>query len=260
MKNIFVILFMLFMIASFPARAQKSDAPVEISAAHSLEWDRNAKTYTARDDARAKQGDFDLASGTITAHYRDDLGSTDIWQMVAEKNVVLSSPPYKAYGNKAVYDVVKNNATLTGGDLKITTDTATLTAQDKIEFFGEDNRLIATGNAVALRAADKLQASVITGYFKKDAQGKLSIDRMTADGNVVITTPKETVHGDHGIYDIATEKAVLTGAVKIYQGENWLEGTRAEVDLETGLSKLFAPENAATEGRVKGTFYPKKSN
>ncbi len=258
MKKFLILAALLISVS--PAFAQRGDQPVEVSAAHSLEWDRKAKTYTARKEAHAKQGDFDLASDTITAHYRDNQGSTDIWQMVAVDNVILSSPPYKAFGDRAVYDVKANNAVLTGGNLRIATDTETLTARDKIEYFGTDNRLVATGNATATRAADKLKADIISGYFKQDAQGKLSLDHMKADGNVVITTPKETVHGDHGIYDIASDKATLTGTVKIFQGANWLEGTRAEVNLKTGIAQLFAPDNAATEGRVKGVFYPKKSN
>lgn len=252
--------FLLFLLLLTPLAAQaQSDAPVEISAARSLEWDRNAKTYTARGKAHAKQGTFEVSSDTLTAFYSDSAGSTDISQIVADGNVVLTSPPYKGYGDKAVYDVLKNGAVLTGTGLKIATDSETLTAEDKIEFFGTENRLTATGKAVAVRGTDTLKADVINAFFKENAQGKLSLEKITAVGDVVITTAKETVHGDHGTYDVIAEKSVVTGKVKMYQGENWLEGTRAEVDLKTGLSRLFAPDNAETEGRVKGVFYPKKS-
>jgi lipopolysaccharide export system protein LptA len=82
------------------------------------------------------------------------------------------------------------------------------------------------------------------------------MDKVTAQGNVVITTAREKVYGDKGTYNVPAQKAVLTGKVRIYQGKNWLEGTRAEVDMKTGISQLFA-ETRAEGGRVKGVFYPK---
>lgn len=61
---------------------------------------------------------------------------------------------------------------------------------------------------------------------------------------------------------------MLTGHVRILQGDSWLEGSRANVDMATGVSQLFADPTAATkapdgtvtpasDGRVKGIFYPK---
>lgn len=251
---------LLAMLLALPAASFAQDAaPLEISAAHSLEWDRVAKTYTARQKARARQDDLDVTADVLTAHYGDTGGSTDIRRIVARGHVVLSSPPYKAYGAEAVYTLQNEHAVLTGGDLRLETPREKLTAQDRIEFFGLEERLTATGGATAVQGENTLKADTISGYFKEDAQGKLALERMEADKNVVITTAKETVHGDHGIYHVLQEQAVLTGAVKIYQGENWLEGTRAEVDLKTGISKLFAADKAETEGRVKGVFYPDNS-
>lgn len=249
---------------SFPAPAvvagvpgKGANAPVEITAQHSLEWDRKAKTYTARKDALAKQGDFSIAADVLTAHYRDEKSASDIAELVAQGGVVIRSPPYTAYGGHAVYDVKTGNAKLTGDGLRIETPSEKLTAQDSIEFFGRDNRLVATGCATAVRATDTLAASTLSAIFAEDAQGRLALKKMNAQGNVVIKTLRETVHGDRGEYDAVTQKAVLTGKVRIYQGENRLEGTRAEVDLRTGLSQLFAPEGG---GRVKGVFYPKSGD
>lgn len=50
---------------------------------------------------------------------------------------------------------------------------------------------------------------------------------------------------------------MLTGKVRILQDKNWLEGTRAEVDMNTGISQLFAEGSSTGDGRVKGVFYPK---
>src|SRR5690606_5864746 len=131
------------------------DAPIEISAARSLEWDRKAKTYTAREQARARQGDMEVRSDTLTAHYADVAGQTQISLLVAAGGVEISSPPYTAYGETARYDVAAETATLQGGDLRIETVEESLTAREKIEFDAKANRLTAYGDAVARRGTDR---------------------------------------------------------------------------------------------------------
>lgn len=236
-----------------------SNAPVEISAKKTLEWNRKDKTYIAREDAIAKQGTFEVHSETLTARYEDGNGTTDIKTLEADTHVTILSPPYTARGEHAVYTVATGNAVLTGGTLEISTPTDKLTAKDKIAFYGTENRLDAIGKATATRGTDKLDADLLTAYFAQGADGQMTLQKIVATGNVVITTAKEKVYGDKGVYDIPAQQADLTGNVKVYQGENMLEGTRAKVDLTTGISKLFADDNPSTEGRVKGIFYPKKS-
>lgn len=258
-----LIAALAFLVISAPAVAAEAPAvdsslPVEISAKHSLEWNRKEKTYVAREDAVAKQGNFSVSSNTLTAHYDDAKGATDITKLVASGNVIIQSPPYTAHGEEATYDVPGNSAILTGGNLSIETATEKLTARDRVEFFGLENRLTAVGNAVAVRGTDRMQADTMDAFFKKGADNKLALQKITANGNVSIRTPRETVTGNKGVYDVTAGKAVLTGIIRIKQGENWLEGTRAVVDLKTGISQLFAEGNAATEGRVKGMFFPKK--
>lgn len=248
-----------WMIALVPAAlpAMADTAPVEITADNSLEWNRKAKTYTARGRAVAAQGALKVTGDTLTARYNDQNGGTDITEMTAAGGVTISSAPYTAFGDKAVYDLGTGRAVLTGSDLKITTPTETLVARDNISFDTNANRLSANGNAVATRGTDTLKADTMNAFFAKDANGKLAMQKITADGNVSIKTARETVTGAAGTYDIVAGKATLTGQVVIVQGNSRIEGTRAEVDLATGISRLFADGNAVTQGRVKGVFYPK---
>lgn len=273
-----------------PARAQSplpasSDAPVEIFADKTLEWDRAKKTYTARGNAIARQGSMQVKSDTLSAHYSggDGKNSTsggigsNIEKLVASGKVEISSPPYTGYGAQAVYDIGSGMATLSGGDLKIETPTERLTARDKIEFDTAKNRLTAFGKATATRGTDSLVADNLSAIFAPGADGKIDLQRIVADTPLTVKTARETVTGDSGIYDVAAGKATLRGRVRILQGDNWLEGTRAEVDLKTGVSKLFAdtpavpvrpalivdgvaqpPANPVGDGRVRGVFYPKK--
>lgn len=255
-----------FLLLSTPVFAT-TDAPLEISAKHSLEWNRKNKTYTAREDAVAKQGNLEVSADNLVAHYADAKGATDIDQLTATGQVVIRSTPYTATGERAIYKTSTGNATLTGGDLKITTPDEIVTAEDRIEFFSRENRLTATGNAVAKRGTDTLSAPVMNAFFITGADGKMAMDKITAEGGVTIKTARETVTGDRGVYDVSAGKATLTGKIRILQDESWIEGNRAVVDLKTGISQLFSDGaskgdgrggNGSDAGRVRGVFYPKK--
>lgn len=252
---------LLCVLLSLPAAAQitsSPDTPVEISADQSLVWNRTAKSFTATNRVIAKKDTSEIRCDTLTASYDDSTGGLKITQLTASDNVTISSPPYTAYGDKAIYDVTTGNAVLTGTNLRIETETEKLTARDKIEYIGAEDKAVAHGQAVAVKETNQLSADTLSAFFEKDSTGKRVTKKITADGNVVIKTAKETIHGTQGVYDIASQKATLTGPVKIYQGESWLEGTRVMVDMKTGISQLFGDGNTATDGRVRGVFFPGK--
>ncbi len=236
------------------APALNSGAPVEISADKGLVWDRTAHTYTAKGRAEARQGDMKVTSDVLTARYDAGGSSSDIREVTAEGNVVLTSPPYTAYGDKAVYDLGAGVAVLTGGDLRVMTPGETLTARDRLTYAANDGRMTAEGDARLTRPNDSLQAESLTATFATQADGKRGLDVVTATGAVTIKTVRETITGSKGVYRAASQTAELTGNVVITQGKNRLEGSRATVDMKTGVSQLYG---SATTGRVKGVFYPK---
>jgi lipopolysaccharide export system protein LptA len=254
----FQILFLLSAFTVAPAYAD--DIPVEISAAKSLEWDRAAHTYTARGDVVAKKGEAEIHSATMTAAYTEGKGGTEVDQLRAEGHVVVSSPPYKAYGDRAVYDTKNGDAVLTGKNLHVETGDERLSARDEIRYAAKASTLTAKGNAKAVKGPQTLSAETLTALFAKDAQGKMITKKITAAGNIVITTEKETVTGDSGVYNVPEQTAELTGHVRILQGKSFLEGTRATVDMATGVSRLFAEGDSETQGRVKGVFYSTKTD
>jgi lipopolysaccharide export system protein LptA len=257
LRSIGMTSLVIFLAFSNPALAAPSSQPVEISAAKSLEWNRAEKTYTARENVVVVQGSTRIESDILTARYTEDKDAADIAELEAGGRVTIQSTPYTAYGDRAVYNVKTGIATLTGDTIKIVTGTETLTAQDKVEFSSRQNSLTAAGGVKMTRGADTVRADVMHAYFNKDSAGKMAAEKITASGHVSIQTEKETITGDEGTYHIPSQKAVLTGKVRVRQEENWLEGKRAEVDMATGISQLLGDGGAATEGRVKGVFYPK---
>ncbi len=238
-------------VAAVPSPA----APIEISADKGLEWDRSAHTYTARGRAEAKQGDMKVVSDVLVARYDAAGSSSDIREVTAEGNVVLTSAPYTAYGDKAVYDLTSGVAVLTGDNLRVLTGVETLTAQDRLTYAAQDGRMTAEGGAVLTRPTDSIAAQTLTASFATSAEGTRALDTVTATGGVVIKTARENITGAKGVYHAARQQAELTGDVVITQGKNRLEGRRATVDMKTGVSKLYG--STSEGGRVKGVFYPK---
>ena len=113
------------------------------------------------------------------------------------------------------------------------------------------------GEPKAVKGDKTLTADIMSAIFTKDDTGKLTANKITANGHVIIMTPTETAMGDDGVYDVPTQKAVLTGkGMSLLQDKKLApEGTRADVDMVTGISRLSGAGNATTEGRVTGTFY-----
>ena len=96
---------------------------------------------------------------------------------------------------------------------------------------------------------------------KGDGDNGLELQRADAYGHVVLITATETITGDRGDYDVETGIATVSGSVKITrEGGNQLDGGWAHVNLNTGVSKLFAgtPGSDDTGKRVQGLFVPQK--
>lgn len=229
--------------------------PLEITAGQTLEWHRADHQYIARGDVVARQGDVEIRADVLTADYRETAASSfDIYRLTAEGGVVISSQGNVAKGDNAVYDVASGKAVMTGQKLTLTSPGQTVTARDSFEYFVNEGRLSATGDAHAVRGGDTLRADAIGAVFAQDASGQRKLRELTADGNVVITTPDEVLRGSRGLYNAGTDTAELTGGVTITRGPNVLEGEKAEVNLATNVSKMTA--GAAQGGRVRGVFYP----
>jgi lipopolysaccharide export system protein LptA len=242
-----VVIAVATLLASAAAQAQgiglpgqTRDKPLEILADQGIEWNQPRKAYIARGNAQAIQGDVAVRAEVLTAYYREgEGGRTDIWRIDADNGVRIVTPTQQAFGDKAVYDVDKGVLVLTGRNVRLVTEADRITARDSLEYWEKRNLAVARGDAVAVRGENRMRADVMTAEFTKDTAGKSKVSRVHVYDNVVISSPGEIVRGDRGTYNLDTGIAVLTGSVKITRGQNQLNGERAEVDLNTGVSKLF---------------------
>ncbi len=69
---------------------------------------------------------------------------------------------------------------------------------------------------------------------------------------MTIRTVTDTATGDRAVYVPDSGIARLAGKVRITRGQNQLNGTEAEVNMKTGISRLLA----GNEGRVQGLMVP----
>jgi lipopolysaccharide export system protein LptA len=82
--------------------------------------------------------------------------------------------------------------------------------------------------------------------------GSQRLERIEAFGDVHVSTEAEIAIGDRGVYNADTGIAVLAGNVKITRGQNLLKGDYAEVNTNTGISRLLSSDAR----QVRGLFVP----
>lgn len=196
----------------------------------------------------------------LRALYRDRDGQSEIYRIIATGNVKLSSETDVATGDQAIYDIDDAVVVLTGKDLRYKTPNETLTAEESLEYWETERMAVARGNAVAVADDRTLRGDVLTARFEAGKNGENELSRIDGDGNVTIRTSTDFVVGNQGVYDAKTGIATLVGSVKITRGENQLNGDRAVVDLNTGVSRLTANGNGDGKSRVRGLLVPEKDD
>lgn len=258
----FSVLFLCLVSLSVFAQNPDRSEPLEISADDSLEWHRNELYFRARKNVKAVQGTTTLYSDTLLAKYREGAKSSmEIYNIQADGSVKIVSAQSEAYGDQANYQVDKGYAVMTGSNLKIVSDGQVVTARDKFEYWVNGGKLIASGNAVAVREGDRIVADKMIAIFT-EGEKKRTLKSLEAIGNVVITTPEEELKGDRATYDAKSTTAMLHDNVIITRGANVLEGTKAELDTTTNVSKIFGgiTNGGDGSGRVRGVFYPQSKD
>lgn len=243
-------------LAREPAAATPPGA-ITIDAEQGIEWQRTARTVTARGNATAVRGDTTVRADVLTARYREGAdGSIEVWQIDGAGSLRVTSPRQTAIGEKGTYDVAGKKMSISGGkQVSLTTPTSKITADQSIDYDIAGRTLVARGNAVVVDGKHTLSGDIITIRFVDDAEGQVRPQRIDADGRMRMVTPSETVTADSGTYDVAGQMATASGSVQVVQGANRLNGCRGEMNLRTGVSRMFACPGE-DGGRVQGVILP----
>jgi lipopolysaccharide export system protein LptA len=212
-----------------------------------------------------------------------DTGGTEIYRLEAVGNVRIYTQTDQAQGDRAVYDMDQAVMVLTGSDLKLTTPNEVLTARDAMEYWPQKHMAVARGNAVVVtKDARRMAADTLVAYTtdqdKSAPQGNGApgaatqvaakapapggqpsddpltqsgkLQKVEAYGHVSVRTPTDTVTGDRAVYVPDTGIARIFGNVRITRGENQLNGSEAEVNQKTGISRLLAGQSERVQGLV----------
>jgi lipopolysaccharide export system protein LptA len=235
--------------------------PIQIEANDGIEWQRSNQVYVARGQASASQGGVTVEADELIAHYRStDSGSDEIYRIDANGNVRILSENETASSDKAVYDVVKGVLVMTGDKIRLVTPQDTIIARDSLEYYEDKQLAVARGDALAIREDRRVRADVLMAHFlaKKGNKRSSSMDRIEAVGNVHLSTDTDIVTANRGDYRLNAGLATVTGDVRITRGETQLNGDRAEVNLNTGQSRLLndAPGSQKAGERVRAIFKP----
>ncbi|WP_303976140.1 LptA/OstA family protein [Dongia mobilis] len=229
--------------------------PFELGADQGIEWRSKEKTYTARGNAVAKQGDSSIAADTLVFYTSGDEGSFD--RIVATGNVKVTSGSSVGYGEHGEYSATEKLLLLTGGNLKIVSESDTVTARDRIEYWTGRNAITARGNAVVVREDTRINGDVATLYFADDAEGKSKLSQIEADGKVKVINGTQTIYSKHFAFNPDTDIALMTGDVRIIDGGNEYSGQRAEIDNKRKISRILG---GGASNRVHTLIKPKSTS
>ncbi len=242
-------IFMAALLAAAPALGQglpipgfgnkgTSALPVAIEADQGVEWRQKEQLYIARGNATARRGDTTIRGDVLTAHYRQGAEKKqEIWKITAEGAVKITTLKETITSDTAEYLIETGVFTLVGRPVKIDNGKNVLTAA-RIDYNTKGKLAHVTGNATVTEDKRQVRADRFVAFFVEDA-GKNSLKRVEAHGNVIVSTPTETVRGDRGDYDAETGVALLTGNVRGTRGSTQINGDRAEVNMKTGVSRVI---------------------
>jgi lipopolysaccharide export system protein LptA len=230
------------------------NAPVTIEADDGVEWRQNEEVYVARGNATAKRGDTTVRADSLIAHYRKGAeGRQEIYKLVADGRVKITTAKETAEGDRGEYDVEAATFVLTGRAVKLTTEKHTITARDRLTYNSKIKVAQVIGDATVIEDKRKVRADRFVAHLKEE-EGKTAMRKVEAFGNVIITTPSEVVRGDRGDYDAESGIATLTGNVRLTRGDNQLNGDRAIVNFKTNVSRvegrvsIYMPQREGGEG------------
>ena len=218
-----------------------SGKPIEIFADNGIEWQQENLIFLARGNARAVRGPVTVFADELRAYYRENPdAATDIWRLDANGKVRIKTQGETAFGNKAVYQIDKGILVISGGRVRLVTGADEITADKQIEYWEKKQMAVARGNALAVRKGKRLRADVLAAYFRVDKNGENKLYRVDAFDRVKIVTDKSTATSNRAVYNVESGIATLTGSVKLVRGNSVLTGCSAEVNLNSGVSKIFS--------------------
>ena len=133
---------------------------------------------------------------------------------------------------------------LSMGAMKVSADQPVEVTSDELQVDQTANTATFQGNVIVVQGDMRLSSdSVLVEYGPSEEGGRSRIQKMTATGDVLMTSPTESAEGREAVYTVADRTLVMTGDVVVTQGPSVITGERMVVRLDDGT--------AVMEGRVR---------
>ena len=228
---------------------------ITLDANEGVEYHQKEQKLVAKGNAVAKKNDMSIKASTLIAYYAPQT-KNKISRIEAHNNVEMKTPDTSAFGDKMIYDVKEDSAVLTGAPAKIKSPEFTITAQGPITYYQSQQKATAKDNVIAIdNQNNHVHADLMTAWFSKGTNGDLVLDKIDIEQNVTIISKDATVTALRGTYYALQGKIYLYDDVVINQNGTILNGSKAETDLNTSISKILS---GGQKGRVSGVFKEKK--
>lgn len=160
-----------------------------------------------------------IALGAAPAHAADQAGASDVFKGFGSNK---SDPIQIDADSLEVLD--KDQNAVFSGNVRVQQKDTVMKTQ-RLRVFYEGNVAAGPGKA----------AAAPSGATKPAAQ---QIRRMEVEGKVLITQKDQSVTGDRGWFDIASNQARIDDNVVLIQGQNVARGKWLTIDLKTGQYTL----------------------
>ena len=162
-------------------------------------------------------------------------------------------------------DINRNKKIVTAQqDVRVISEEKVLTSDKIILYYNEGQKvqvdhIKAIGHVVVLDKENKITADEMIMYYTDDSENK--VKSIVATGNVVASNPKNKITGERGEYSPVTKVISMSDNVVLHQGESFITGTNAWLNMVTGDSNLKNEQTTPTgkkKGRITGVFMPEE--
>lgn len=120
-----------------------------------------------------------------------------------------------------------------------------------------------TGNVAVTQGEAVMRTAKLTVFYRPQGQGGddaaaggQSINRIKAEGEVVIRSGEQTATGQEALFELARDVITLSGDVVLTEGQNVVEGQRLVIDLKSETARVESP---GSSGRVRSVFSPNRA-
>ena len=132
----------------------------------------------------------------------------------------------------------------------------TLSAEEDISYLEiASDKLIITenplvsefiGNVYAKNEDNQIWGNTILVNYDNDKK----INLITAVGNVIVERQEEKIIGDKAVYNLKSEKIIISGDVSVFRDGNILNGSELTMDLITSISIIKGSNKNKVSAKV----------